>query len=192
MKNYLNEFANQNIENVEDFFEFLNRNVKKNTFAYLYYTYPVSVNKTLGTKNSPSKELNPYYKRIFKHQMIEFWWDKTYREIMLKKDPNFEFVGSKTKVRPVNNVKMVMEGPNGLYLPIVPTYGNIYEPVYSVDYNIVPKEEIIRHLPPEKIDKPIVKNYLEERIAGLSAGGAIFNNPKFIFKYLGRNSERFN
>lgn len=174
---------------IEDFFEFLNRNVRKGTFAYAYYSYPVKVNATLGKKGAPNKEPNPYVGRIFKHSRYEFRWEDTYANAKRRKDPDYEFVGNNSTYNSVDGVKMIETGVNGLYLPIVPT--KIYSPVYTLDGHIVPKEQIIDQLPTNNGFMPEVMKLILDRVAGLSAGGAFWKNPDFKYTYSGERSERF-
>jgi len=191
MGNFIYELSEgREIQTIEDFFEFLNRNVKKGTFAYAYYTYPAKVNKTLGTKEMPSKEPNPYFGRIFKHKPYEFRWEDTYADSMLRKDPNYQFKGGTTEYKPLEGVKIVKEGPNGLYFPIVPTGGG-GKPVYTVDNEIVDYVDIEPYLPKGSGFMPATMSLLLERVAGLSAGGAFWKNPDFKFVYVGQNAAKF-
>lgn len=197
MSNFIYELSEgREITTIEDFFEFLNRNTQKGTFAYAYYTYPVKVNATLGKKGAPSKEPNPYFGRIFKHSRYEFRWEDTYSNAKRRTDPDYQFVGdnridksSGALYKSVEGVKMIEQGPNGLYLPIVPT--KFFSPVYTVDADIVPKEQIIDQLPTSNGILPEVMKLIVERIAGLSAGGAFWKNPDFKYTYAGEKSEKF-
>lgn len=192
MGNFIYELSEgREIETIDDFFEFLSRNVRKGSFAYAYYTYPVRVNKTLGTKESPNKTPNPYFGRIFKHKPIEFRWEDTYAASMLRKDPDFEFKGGTTEYTPVEGVKIIKEGPNGLYFPVVPTGGGNNKSVYTVDDKIVDYSEIEPYLPKSSGYMPPTMSLLLDRVAGLSAGGAFWKNPDFKFKYVGQNAAKF-
>jgi hypothetical protein len=177
------------IVTIDDFFEFLRRHVQKNTFAYAYYTYPARMNKTLGSRDN----LNPLFGRVFKHKPYEFRWEQSYAEAVKLKDPDYVFKGGTTEYKPLEGIKIVKEGPNGLYFPIVPTGGG-GKPVYTVDWQEVSIEEIAQYLPPVKEYPPDATRFIPmliERVAGLSAGGAVWKNPDFKFQYLGQSKERF-
>ena len=192
MGNFIYELSEgREVDTIEDFFEFLNRNTKKGTFATVYYTYPVKVNSTLGNKFKRSDEPNPYYGKLFKHQPIEFRWEDTYKNNMLRKDPNFEFKGGMSNYEPVKGVKIVQEGPNGRYFPVIPTGNMMYKPVYTFNWNVIPKEEIISQLPKPSGFAPDIMKLLMNRVAGISAGGAFWKNPEFEYKYMGHNEQKF-
>lgn len=194
MSNFIYELSEgREVQTIDDFFEFLNRHVNKATFAYAYYTYPVTLNKTIGTRENPSKELNPYAGRIFKHQPHEFRWDYSYAESMKRKHgDDFEFKGSNAKYTNIEGVKMLQEGKNGLYLPIVPTGGGGFRPVYTVDWVITPKEELLSILPPKSpstMGLPETMKLFVPKLAGVSAGGAVWKNPDFEFRYMGQGPQ---
>ena len=93
----------------------------------------------------------------------------------------------------MEGVKIIKEGPNGLYFPIVPTGGG-QKPIYTVDWSVVDVNEIQQYIPPAKTYasdtvRPIPM--LLNRVAGLSAGGAFWRNPDFEFKYMGARAEKF-
>lgn len=194
MSNFKYEITEgKEIVTIEDFFEFLNRNVQKNTWAYAYYSYPAKMNKTMGTRENPSKEPNPYYGKVFKHKPYEFHWEQTYADAARLKNPDYQFKGGTTEYKPMEGVKIVKEGPNGLYFPIVPTGGG-GKPVYTIDWKIINVEEIMTYLPAAREYAPDATAFIPmllDRVAGLSAGGAFWKNPDFKFKYLGTNWQKF-
>jgi hypothetical protein len=173
------------ITTVEDFLEFMGREPQKYSFGYVYYTYPAKM--ATESKKNPS----PFAGRIFKHKPHKFRWAETYKEAMLRKDPDYQFVGGGGEYKPVEGVKLVVEGKNGLYFPIVPLEDATYHTVYTLDWKVVPYEEIAQHLAIPSGNIPPKISMLVERIAGISAGGAFLKNPEFKFKYMGDNAARF-
>lgn len=192
MSNFIYELSEgREIITIDDFFEFLERNIQKGTFAYAYYTYPVKMNMYSKTPDGKRGEENPYMgKAVFKHKPMEFRWEDTYAESMKRKDPDFVFKGGTSTYSAVEGVKIVQEGRNGLYFPIVPTGGG-GKPVFTVDWEIVDGSIFAPFLPPASGFAPPVIQMLMERVAGLSAGGAFWKNPDFKFKYMGARAERF-
>jgi len=191
MSNFIYELSEgREITTIDDFFEFMKRNVQKGTFAYAYYTYPVKMNKFTKTPEGLRGEENPYIGKVFKHKPFEFRWEDTYADSMKRKDPNFEFKGGTTDYKSVEDVKIVQEGPNGLYFPIVPTGGG-GSPIFTLDWQVVDGSIVAPFLPPPSGFSPPVIPMLMERVAGLSAGGAFWKNPDFKFKYMGARAERF-
>lgn len=190
MGNFIFELSEgREIVNVEDFLEFMGRDPQSYSWGWVYYTYPAKANKTLGTRENPNKEPNPYFGKVFKHKPYKFRWSETYSQSMLRKDPNFQFQGGTTEYKPMEGVKMVQEGPNGLYFPIVPQQDATFHTVYTVDWEIVPYEQVAKYLtPPSGFEPPVIPMLLE-RIAGISAGGAIFKNPDFKFQYMGEGEK---
>ena len=187
MGNFIYELSEgREITTVEDFLEFMGRDPQKYSFGYVYYTYPARAPKTLGSRTNP----NPYFGRIFKHKPYKFRWAETYKESMLRKDPNFQFVGGTTEYKPIEGVKIMTEGPNGRYFPIVPQEDATFHTVYTLDWNVVPYEEIAQYISMPSGTPPPVIPMLEERIAAIAAGSALLKNPAFKFTYMGDNKER--
>jgi len=194
MGNFLYELSEgREVTTIDDFFEFLRRNVPKGTFAYSYYTYPVKMNKFAKTADGMRGEPNEYIGRAFKHKPFEFHWEQTYAEAMRAKNPDYVFKGGTTEYTPVEGEKIVQNGPNGMYFPIVPTGGG-GKPVYTIDWEIVDGSILAPFLPPERPfdpNTPYPIPMLMDRLAGLSAGGAFWKNPDFKFQYMGQNAAKF-
>jgi hypothetical protein len=187
MGNFMFELSEgRDITTIEDFLEFMGRDPQKYTWGWVYYTYPAKAPKTVaGDRKNP----NPYFGRVFKHKPYKFRWAETYAESMRRKDPDYQFVGGTTEYKPVEGVKIMQEGPNGLYFPIVPVEDKTFHTVYTLDWKIVPYEEVAPHLSPASGFAPPVIPMLEERIAGIAAGGAFLVNPNFKFQYLGEGEQ---
>lgn len=147
--------------------------------------------KTTSGRGTPP---NPFYGQILKHKPYEFRWDRTYSEAQLALNPNYEFKGNNAEYNSVEGVKIIQTGKNGLYLPIVPTGGG-GKPLYTtLDYKPINENEFAQYLPPKRPVDPNLTLFMQclvERIAGISAGGAFWKNPDFIFKYLGANAQKF-
>lgn len=190
MSNFIYELSEgKEIQSIDDFFEFLNRHVQKNTFAYVYYTYPLRMNK--GGRGGV--EPNPYYGQILKHKPYEFRWDRTYAEAQKALNPDYEFKGSKAEYTPVEGAKIIQNGKNGLYFPIVPT-GNGGKTIYTtLDYQPIDESELAQWIPNKNYNPNFAAymNCLVDRVAGISAGGAFWKNPDFKFRYMGRNAQKF-
>jgi hypothetical protein len=184
MGNFIFELSEgREITTVEDFLEFMGRDPQKYSWGWVYYTYPAKM--ITESKKNPDE----YAGRVFKHKPYKFRWAETYKEAMLRQDPNFVFKGGTTDYKPVEGVKIMKEGPNGLYFPIVPQEDATFHTVYTLDWNVVPFEAVASHLKPPSGYAPPIIPMLEERIAGIAAGGAFLINPKFKFKYMGEGEQ---
>lgn len=195
MGNFIYELSEgREILSIDDFFEFLIRNPHKNTIAWLYYVYPLSMNKTLGSREVRSKELNPFYGKILKHKPYKFQWDRTYAEAQKAINPDYEFKGGTSTYEKVEGFKVLQKGNNGLYLPIVPMPSGTKPTYTTLDYKPIDESEFAQYMLPERPYDPTrapMMQSLVRRIAGVSAGGATWNNPEAEFKYMGSNGERF-
>lgn len=193
-----NEFMNENLlkeEKIEDFFNFLENDPKKGTFAYAYYTTPVSLNKNFIDEDGVKKP-NPYYGKIFKNLRYKFSFGQVFEDAMKKKDPDYipgERRGVYTKL---TGYDVLEQGKNGLYLPIIPLEK---KSKYSIredsgEFRPVEFEEIKIYFPDRDYSKyqsaPTKYSQLVvDRIAKLSAGGHQWVNPNFIYEYLGPGFE---
>ena len=182
MGNFIYELSEgREITTVEDFLELMSRDPQKYSYGWVYYTYPAAMPKTYMGRKNP----NPLYARVFKHKPYKFRWEETYRDLMLRLDPDFVFKGSKAKYTQAEGLKFMQNGPNGLYFPIVPQKDNPFHTVYTVDWKRVPYEEVAPYIDkPSGYNPPTIK-CLEERIAAIAAGGAFLKNPAFKFQYEG-------
>ena len=185
MGNFIFELSEgREVITVEDFLELMAQDPQKYSFGYVYYTYPAKLANESKVRN-PSEFMG----RIFKHKPYKFRWEETYRDLMLRQDPNFVFKGGRTKYKPIKGMKFMVDGPNGRYFPIVPIEDGMFHTVYTIDWKVVPYEEVAQHLKPPSGFIPPKIPMLEERIAGVAAGGAFLQNPKFKFKYMGEGEQ---
>jgi hypothetical protein len=180
-------------EKIDDFFHFLERNPKKGSFAYVYYTRPLAVNKSFFDIDGEKKP-NPYYDKILKHSRYRFSFEQLYAETMAKKNPEYaeqergDRRGQYEKVAGFDYLEM---GKSGLYLPIMPTET---KSTYSVkepngENKIVSYEDLKLYLKPPSSSSGSGIKYLQlivDNIAKISAGGNTWVNPNFKHdEYLG-------
>jgi len=177
-------------EKIDDFFHFLERNPKKGSFAYAYYTRPLSLNKTF-TDVDGEKKPNPYYGKLFKHSRYKFSFEQLYADKKKKEDPEYVAGERRGEYQKVEGFKYLEMGKSGLYLPIMPmetksTY-SVVEP--NGENRVVSYDDIKLYLRPQSpsSDGSGIKilQLIVDKIAKLSAGGNTWINPNFIYEYLG-------
>lgn len=189
IQNILNEAGDVNT--ADDLFELLNNNPGRYTFAYAYYTYPVAVNKFMKNEDGTRGEPNPMAGRIFKSALIPFRWDETYKESVLRKDPDYEFGARSGSYERDETHSVIEHGPRGDYIPIVPQE---YEPVWAVlqddgTYKPVQKKEVVQYLkPPNPYQGNKFIPLKMERLYRLSAGRMVWVNSEFEYTYFGPNA----
>lgn len=182
-------------ENINDFFNFLEKDPRKKSFAYVYYTAPVSMNKFIIDENG-NKIPNQMYGKIFKNKQIKFNYAETFREVMGKKNPDYVMGTKRGNYDKIGGYEVIEYGKSGLYMPVLPKQSKTtYSLFDNGTWTPVEKSEIQKYLKQEtkyqNNDKPIYNQLIVDRIARLSAGGHVWNNPNFIYKYLGPKNETF-
>lgn len=176
-------------EKIDDFFHFLERNPKKGSFAYVYYTRPLTLNKTF-TDIDGEKKPNPFYGKIFKHSRYRFSFEQLYADTAAKRDPEYVSGPRRGEYEKVSGFDYLETGKSGLYLPIIPTET---KSTYSViepngENKVVDYEDIKLYLKPPSTSSGEGIKYLQlivDKIAKISAGGNTWVNPNFIYEYLG-------
>ena len=193
--NLINEVISEaylNEEKIEDFFNFLENDPKKNTFAYAYYTAPVGVNKNIVGKDG-QKSPNPMFGKLLKHSVVKFNYNDTYKRAVERKEEKTgtqhtsgERSGTYDKVQ---GYDVLETGKSGLYLPVITldtksTYSYDNDGNWgNIDYDKVK--------PYLKTYKPsgFVQNYRQlivDRISKLNAGGKNWTNPNFKYGGIGQ------
>ena len=174
---------------IDDFFNFLEKDPKKNTIAYVYYTSLVKVNKSF-INDKGEKEANPMDGKLYKNTMFSFRFGDTYKRAVERDAPEHEMGKRSGTFEKVEGYSVVESGKNGLYLPILPL-GN--KATYSTNDNgtwkVVDKEEIRKYLPTSKPSAPasgVAFRLLKlDNIYMLRGGGNEWVNPNFQLKYSG-------
>jgi hypothetical protein len=176
-------------EQIDDFFHFLERNPKKGSFSYVYYTRPLAVNKSFIDIDGDKKP-NPYYDKIFKHSRYRFSFEQLYSDTVAKKNP--EYIGGERRgnYEKVSGYEYLESGKSGLYLPIIPTESkSTYSVIEDTGENkIVNYEDLKLYLKPPSTSTGSGVKYLQlkvDNIAKISAGGNTWKNPNFKYEYLG-------
>lgn len=194
----IHESLNENLlteENINDFFTMLEKDPKRKSFAYIYYTMPVAVNKFIIDENG-NKIPNPMDGKLFKNKQIKFNYAETFKEVMGKRDPDYVLGKKSGTYEKLGGYDVIESGKNGLYMPVLPKSSRDEYSIFDENgWKPVRKEEIQQYLRPVSnyVDngKPIVNQLIVDRIARISAGGHVWNNPNFKYKYLGPKQETF-
>ena len=185
-----------NEETINDFFNFLEQDPQKKSFAYVYYTSPVKLNKNYVDENGV-KLPNPMVDKLFKNQQIKFNYGATYKEAVLKQNPEHEFKDRKGNYEKVQGFDVLEMGKSGLYLPVLPIASKSTYSIKNDDgsWEEVNFEDVKQFFPPQRergeSETPQVRQLIVDRIARVSAKGNVWTNPHFIYKYLGPKQESF-
>jgi hypothetical protein len=183
-------------ETIDDFFNFLEKDPGKSTFAYVYYVNPVKVNK-FYTNESGQKTPNPMDGKLFKNTQFMFNFAETYVDAVKKQNPDYEFGKRSGQYEKLQGYSVVETGKSGLYFPIIPKDSkSSYSIFENGEWSPIEYDEIKEFLPPPSTSTspaPLVKfrQLVLDRIARISAKGNIWNNNSFKYKYLGPKSETF-
>lgn len=181
-------------ERIEDFFDFLNSNPKKATGASVLYTNPVKVNKYI-INDLGEKVLNPMLDKLFKNTRFLFRWEDTYKRAAERNNPDFEVGKRSGTFEKVDGFDMLESGKSGLYIPIVPTGSESQYSVYEDgEFRPISKEEARKYMPEYKERESAsginFRPLIVDRIYKINAGGKTWENPNFIYTYLGPDSVR--
>ena len=194
-KGFVNESENKVIteETYDDLFHFLNTDPKKMTQGSVYYVSDMnsSMNKNI-IDDKGDKVPNPLYGKLFKHTRFMFKWEDTFTNAMERIDPNYVPGQRSGHYEKIDGYKVLEKGPNGLYLPILPT-GSEYK--IFVDNNGELEEmdkeaakKFLRPASPTKTETPTKAAFrllMLDKIAKVTGGGNDWVNPNFKGEYKG-------
>jgi hypothetical protein len=174
-----------------DFFDLFKDEPSKNTFAYVYYTSPVRLNKFIVDENG-EKVPNPLYGKLFKNNLFLFNFGETYTEAVRRKSGDESFVPEKRKgeFQKFTGYDLILAGKSGLYMPInAKDAKSSYSVLEDDGWKEIDKETVYKYLPKRK---PSANKYdinhkllILDRIAKIAAGGKVWKNPHFKYVYLG-------
>ncbi len=180
-------------EAINDFFNFLETDPRKGSFATVYYTAPYSspFNKFYVDENG-EKQLNPYRGKVYKHQYIQFNFGETYKRAVERNNPDWEMQQRKGEFEKLGGYDVIEAGKNGLYLPVIPKNN---KSAYSVvdengNHELVDYETLKPYMAVRKAYEPgsgvNFRLLLVDRIYKLRAGGGKeWVNPHFTETYVG-------
>lgn len=175
---------------IEDFFNMLEVDPNKNTFAHIYYVSSLGMNKNIIDENGV-KIINPMYGKIFKNSLFKFNYGKTYIETVLKKNPEWEIQKRNGTYENVDGYSIIKIGKEGkLTIDVVEptTVSSSYIYHDGETTKLITYDEIKPYLKPKTKSKTVsgsgidMKVLIVDKVYRLSAGGHIWNNPHFIFK----------
>lgn len=172
-------------DNIGDFFNTLKSNNCEETTAYVYYASPLKMNKTYLNENS--KQQNPIVDKVIKYKTIKFNYGDTFKDAVLKINPDYEFKGQRAIYEKVDGSDILTIGKNGLYLPILPLSS---ESSYKLKFNdeimfTIKYEEIKKFIPEikeRKSDVPIFNQLLVSRISKIESDINFWINYDFEYK----------
>jgi hypothetical protein len=179
--------------------DFLQQMPRRGSYGYVYYTAEIPVNKNYIDDDGVKKP-NPIVGKLYKNTVFKFQFDKSYKravEIKNEKTGDDYEVGSRQAVyKDVEGYNMLLEGPKGLYFPIVldnPKSDQSANYMLMNDnggFDVVSKEEIKKYLKPVSGTSTYVnyRSLIVQKIYKIKAGGRSFDNPEFSYEYLGPNN----
>lgn len=207
VENFLGEA--KEITTVEDFFDFLSTDPKAGSAAFVYYSYPVKINKNLEGRGKNAIK-NPMWSEdlnhavIFKSSWYSFSFGQLFADKMRKFDPNWEPTGRKTYLTKHPDMKYVESGLNGDYFTILPQgFGKSTYAVYDINsgseglkdpnnYRVIQDFEEIKSFFPVRKDRgepfPTRKLFVS-RIYEMAAGNHVLKPAEFKYVYFGEKAQ---
>jgi hypothetical protein len=172
LKKYENLIMKEQEKSIVDFFSTLKKSDIENKHATVYYSSPLKMNKTY--LNEGIKQENPMTGKVVKYKAIEFNYGDTFKEAVLKENPDYEFKGQSASYEKVKDSDILLSGKNGLYLPVLPLHSESTYKVLSEDGNLNPIEfeDLKQYLPPHKERPqgiPVINQLLVSRISKIES-----------------------
>lgn len=177
------------VQQMDDFFYFIENDPRLNTFSYVYYT-------SLLDRGLAKKSTNPMVGKFIKNTRYKFSFGQTYGRAVEIKNPEHEMQQRKGDYDKVDGYKVLETDRNGnLVLPIVPLQtksnilvldesGNLKEKIESSQI----QEKYGHFFQPSFFNRSGSSSGVDFRplkvdsISKISAGGAVWENPNFIYQ----------
>lgn len=174
-------------KSIIDFFNTLKNSECQNMTASVYYASPLKLNKTYS--EGDKKFTNPLLDKVLKYKTIEFNYGDTFKDAVLRNNPDYEFKGQKAVYEKVSGSDILVSGKNGLYLPILPLKS---DSSYKLQFNdglmfTVLFEEIKKFMPETKERTegiPVFNQLLVSRISKIESEINFWINYEFEYKDL--------
>jgi hypothetical protein len=198
------------ITTVEDFFDFLATNPKAGSSAFVYYSYPVKINKNLEGRGKNAIK-NPMWSEdldhaiIFKSSWFSFSFGQLYADKMRKLNPDWQPDPDRTTSLVKHpDMKYVESGPKGDYFTILPQgFGDSTYAVYDIasggqglkdpnNYRVVQDfEEIKPFFPVRNSTAPPfpTRKLFVTRVYELAAGNHLLKPQDFKYVYFGEKAQ---
>ena len=178
-------------ETFTDLFEFLEQDPRKMTMGTAYYVHSMDsyMNKNIVGADGV-KIPNPMYGKLYKNTRFTFRWADTYGKAVERTNPEHEMGQRSGSFERVQGYDVLETGKSGLYLPIIPTGTESSYSVFDENgWNPISKDEVYQYLRPVSPSsggsgvnfRPLII----DKVAKLTGGGNVWNNPNFKGKYLG-------
>lgn len=199
IRTVLSEGSNESTRKaINDFFNLLETDPKKGTFATLYYTALYRPFNKFYKDEKGDKQRNPYHGTVYKHQWVRFNYGETYVAALERRNIKAVQKGGeiwvlqkrKGEFEKVDGYDLIEITPKGeLNFPVIVKDSDAYYTIVDGDGNHKPIEfgefeEYMR--PPSKSGSGIdFRNFLVDKIYKLRAGGKEWINPHFKETYMG-------
>ena len=176
--------------------DFLQQMPRRGSYGYVYYTAEIPLNKNYIDDDGVKKP-NPLVGKLYKNTVFKFQFDKSYaRAVEIKNEKtgdDYEVGARKAAFSSVEGYNMLLNGPKGLYFPIVlddPKGDQSANYMLMNDnggFDVVSKEEIKKYLKPVSGTSTYInyRSLIVQKIFRIKAGGRVFNNSEFPYQYLG-------
>jgi hypothetical protein len=176
--------------------DFLQQMPRRGSYGYVYYTAEIPLNKNYIDDDGVKKP-NPLVGKLYKNTVFKFQFDKSYaRAVEIKNEKtgdDYEVGARKAAFSSVEGYNMLLNGPKGLYFPIVldnPKSDQSANYMLMNDnggFDVVSKEEIKKYLKPVSGTSTYInyRSLIVQKIFRIKAGGRVFNNSEFPYQYLG-------
>jgi len=208
METFLGEA--KEITTVEDFFDFLATNPKAGSSAFVYYSYPVKINKNLEGRGKNATK-NPMWSEdldhaiIFKSSWYSFSFGQLYADKMKKLNPDWEPQQNREySLVKHPDMKYVESGSKGDYFTILPQgFGKSTYAVYDIasgaeglkdpnNYRVIENfDEIKPFFPVRKnMGEPFpTRKLFVSRVYELAAGNHLLKPADFKYVYFGEKAQ---
>jgi len=176
-------------EQMDDFFYFIENDPRLNTFSYVYYT-------SLLDRGLAKKSTNAMVGKFIKNTRYKFSFGQTYGRAVEIKNPEHVMQQRKGDYEKVDGYKVLETDRRGnLVLPIVPL--ETKSSILVLDENGGLKEKLETSQLQEKYSDFFQPSFFTKRssssgvdfrplkvdsISKISAGGAVWDNPHFIYE----------
>lgn len=181
------------IKIVEDFFEIIENNPPKGTYAYIYYFAeykPSGLRKFIRDDNG-RRITNELYNNLYKNTVVKFNYESTYRDKIKKINPDWDIQKSNRNTTKIDGYDLIEIDEKGeIEIPVadpIIVYQQYYKKLddgrfidISEDYmRYFMSSNIIQHEPESGVK---FGRYKLDKIYKMSVYGNVWKNPLFIYK----------
>ena len=184
---------NKKIKIVEDFFEIIENNPPKGTYAYIYYFaeyQPSGLRKFIRDDNG-RRIKNELYNNLYKNTVVKFNYESTYRDKIKKINPDWTIQKSTRNNTKIDGYDLIEIDEKGeIEIPVadpIIVYQQYYKKLEDGRFIDI-SEDYMRYFMSSNIIQQEPKSgvrfgrYKLDKIYKMSVYGNVWKNPLFIYK----------